>query len=173
MEIDIADIMIGRRLRRFRPDVADQLAQSIAEIGLLHPIVVCTKSMHNPKGGANIFVFELVAGLHRLRAYEQLGRAKIEARVIQLYDRASRLGQVDENLCGAVLTQLERSEHLFERKRIYEEINPETANGGDRRSADFRTNNVRSENFAEDAAKHTRMTARAVQKSVRRVAKID
>jgi ParB family transcriptional regulator, chromosome partitioning protein len=173
MQIDIAEIKVGKRLRRFREDIAEQLARSIGEIGLLHPIVVCTRSIHNPQGGADIFVFELVAGLHRLRACERLGKEKIEATVIAPYDRAARLGQIDENLCSAQLTQLERAEHLFERKRIYEEMHPDSVIGGDRRSADFRTTNCRSETFAQDAAQKTGSTARSIQRAIRRAAKID
>jgi ParB-like chromosome segregation protein Spo0J len=59
MELDITDIKVSKRLRRFREYVVEQLKPSIREIGLLHPIVVCTRSVRNPNGGAEIFVFEL------------------------------------------------------------------------------------------------------------------
>jgi ParB family transcriptional regulator, chromosome partitioning protein len=173
MEIEIADIKVGKRLRQFREDVADQLMHSIREIGLLHPIVVCTRSVHNPKGGADLFVFELVAGLHRLCAYQRLGHEKIEAKVIRPHDRASRLGQIDENLCGAQLTQLERSEHMLERKRIYEELHPEITRGGDRRSGESKRTVCPFESFAKETAKKAKMTPRSVRRAVKRAAKID
>jgi ParB family chromosome partitioning protein len=51
----ITAIEIGHRFRRDLGDI-DALAQNIADVGLLHPVVV------TPNG-------ELIAGLRRLRAF--------------------------------------------------------------------------------------------------------
>jgi ParB family transcriptional regulator, chromosome partitioning protein len=66
----IEDIRIGKRHRRDLGDV-DGLAASIAELGLLHPIVV------NSRG-------ELIAGERRLQAAKLLGWKEVPATVIDL-----------------------------------------------------------------------------------------
>lgn len=69
-QIPVADVQVGTRHRRDMGDIV-ALAQSIAEIGLLHPVVV------TPGG-------QLIAGERRLRAYRELGRERIPATVLDL-----------------------------------------------------------------------------------------
>jgi ParB family chromosome partitioning protein len=66
----IADIKIGERHRKDMGDIA-ALAASVAEVGLLHPVVI------TPDG-------ELIAGGRRLRAAESLGWTEIPVTVIDL-----------------------------------------------------------------------------------------
>jgi N6-adenosine-specific RNA methylase IME4 len=66
----IAEILVGERHRRELGDI-DGLARGMAELGLLHPIVV------RPDG-------KLIAGERRLRAAEQLGWAEIPVTVVDL-----------------------------------------------------------------------------------------
>jgi N6-adenosine-specific RNA methylase IME4 len=80
--MDIAGIQLGPRFRRDLGDIA-QLAQSIAEIGLLHPIVI------NPNG-------QLIAGYRRLEACKKLGWKQVPVRVVDL-DNLLR-GERDENV---------------------------------------------------------------------------
>ena len=68
--IKIGDIVVGTRHRRDMGDI-DGLAASIADLGLLHPIVV------RPNG-------VLVAGERRLRAAELLGWTEIPVNIIDL-----------------------------------------------------------------------------------------
>jgi ParB family transcriptional regulator, chromosome partitioning protein len=68
----IAEIRIGGRHRRDLGDV-DQLAASIAAVGLLHPVV--TDAHGN-----------LIAGQRRLEAYKVLGRTHIPVTVVALDD---------------------------------------------------------------------------------------
>lgn len=70
MLIRIDDINIGERYRHDLGDV-NSLAHSIADVGLLHPIVV-TPDMR------------LVAGQRRIAAYQSLGLTEIEATVINI-----------------------------------------------------------------------------------------
>jgi len=42
------------------------------------------------------------------------------------FKTASRLWEIDENLCRADLTELERGEHLLKRKEVYERKFPQT-----------------------------------------------
>jgi ParB family chromosome partitioning protein len=66
----ITSIKIGKRHRRDLGDI-DALADSIASIGLLHPVVI------TPAG-------TLVAGERRLRACERLGSTDIPVTVIDV-----------------------------------------------------------------------------------------
>jgi ParB family transcriptional regulator, chromosome partitioning protein len=77
----IASIRIGNRHRKEFGDVAG-LAQSIAEVGLLHPIVV------SPDG-------ILIAGERRLRAVQQLGWTEVPVTVVNLDNIVS--GELAEN----------------------------------------------------------------------------
>jgi N6-adenosine-specific RNA methylase IME4 len=79
--LPVAGIKIGNRHRRDMGDI-DALAQNIAELGLLHSIVV------TPTG-------ELIAGERRLLAYRKLRRERIPARVLDL-DQIVR-GEYAEN----------------------------------------------------------------------------
>jgi ParB family chromosome partitioning protein len=51
----------------------DALVHSIADVGLLHPIVIDSKN-------------RLLAGYRRLEAYKKLGLTKIEATVVEIDD---------------------------------------------------------------------------------------
>jgi ParB/RepB/Spo0J family partition protein len=66
----IAEIIVGERFRRDHGDIAG-LARSIAEIGLLHPVVI------TPDG-------TLIAGDRRLRAAQWLGWTEIPVRIVDL-----------------------------------------------------------------------------------------
>lgn len=66
----VSEIKVGQRVRRELGDLSG-LADSIAKLGLLHPIVV------NVDG-------QLVAGERRLRAVEQLGWTEVPVRVVDL-----------------------------------------------------------------------------------------
>jgi ParB family chromosome partitioning protein len=69
-EIPIDQVTIGERFRTDLGDIA-ALAASIADVGLLHPIVVTP-------------TYDLVVGRRRVAAYAHLGRATIPALVIDL-----------------------------------------------------------------------------------------
>jgi N6-adenosine-specific RNA methylase IME4/ParB-like chromosome segregation protein Spo0J len=80
MEID--QIQVGFRYRKDLGDLR-ALAQSIEEVGLLHPVVV------TPEG-------RLIAGQRRLEACRLLGWSEVPVTVIDLYQAAS--GEAHENL---------------------------------------------------------------------------
>jgi ParB family chromosome partitioning protein len=63
----IASIMVGERIRKDMGDI-DGLAESIADIGLLHPVIV------TPDG-------KLLAGERRLEACKKLGWDKVPVTV--------------------------------------------------------------------------------------------
>jgi ParB family chromosome partitioning protein len=92
--IAVADIQVGTRHRRDMGDIA-ALANSIADVGLLHPIVV------TPDG-------QLIAGERRLLAYQRLERERIPATVIDL-DQIIR-GEFAENVFRKVFTPSESAD---------------------------------------------------------------
>ncbi len=74
-KLKISEIIIGDRVRKDLGDV-DQLANSITEIGLLHPIVVYEKDKK----------YFLLAGHRRLEAYKKLMHEHIPVSIITLND---------------------------------------------------------------------------------------
>ena len=89
--LPVADIKVGSRHRRDLGDI-DALAQNIAEVGLLHPIVVTPVGL-------------LIAGERRLDAYQKLGRERIPVTVLDL-DQIVR-GEYAENFFRKAFTPSE------------------------------------------------------------------
>ena len=84
-DLPIAAIRVEGRFRRELGDIAS-LADSIAEVGLLHPIVVTPDH-------------RLIAGARRLHAMRKLGRTHVPAHVVPLADILR--GEFDENAVRA------------------------------------------------------------------------
>jgi ParB family transcriptional regulator, chromosome partitioning protein len=176
MMVPINDIRVGKRLRGLREATVAELVESIGRLGLQVPISVAT-GVERRRADADGVSFELVAGQHRLEACKRLGWAEIEARIVELNDDQRDLWEIDENLCRAELSELERGEHLAKRKEVYERLNPETrpssgAELAQKRWADA-GDNLASASFAADTAERIGASKRDVQRSIRRVVKID
>lgn len=114
------------RLRPVDPDWAATLADMIREAGHKTPIDVVSEGER----------FRLVAGEHRLEAFKLLKRKEIACRVLTpTTDQPAeelRLHEILENLGRKDFNALERCEALFELKRIYEALHPQTKHGGKR-----------------------------------------
>lgn len=80
--VPIADITVGKRHRKAFTKI-DELAASIEDIGLLHPVVVTPDS-------------RLVAGRRRLKACRQLGWTDVPIRVVDIESIVR--GERDENV---------------------------------------------------------------------------
>src|ERR1035437_6729918 len=115
--VEIRRIKIGSRMRPLGDLSA--LMESIRAVGLLNPITVTAG-------------LRLVAGLHRLEACRRLGYSKIPAIVLHLTDDEAQLIEIDENLIRNDLTVLERAEHYYRRKELYDSLFPDTKHGGRR-----------------------------------------
>jgi N6-adenosine-specific RNA methylase IME4 len=87
-DIAIVDITIGDRHRKDHGDVSG-LAQSIQEIGLLHPIVATPDNV-------------LICGARRIAAVRSLGHDRIPARIVSL--EKIKLGEYAENAFRKDLT---------------------------------------------------------------------
>lgn len=101
MILKISEIKIGQRVRDEYGDM-EELAKSIQEHGLLHPIVV--DSDHN-----------LIAGCRRLLACERIGMKEIETKVLEdISEKELRVLELEENIRRKDLTELEKSKNLVE-----------------------------------------------------------
>jgi hypothetical protein len=125
----IAEIQIGKRHRRDLGDIAE-LAASINEDGLLHPVVVTP-------GGT------LIAGQRRIEAFDMLGRSEIPVTVLDLA-RIER-GEYVENTFRKAFTPSEMADILdalepLERERAKERQGTRT----DKHLANFATSSGRA-----------------------------
>lgn len=164
------DIEITDRLRAADPAHVAALAESIGQIGQQVPIKV-----RIDREGR----YYLIAGLHRIEACRMAGLNEIECLIENGVNALSaRMIEIDENLIRHELNPLDRATFLAERKRIYEELHPETragvAGGKARKgqksaTAIFAVASGSQEGaaaFSEDVAARTRLSARTVWRAV-------
>lgn len=115
-EIDISKVVIKERIRNDLGEMKS-LQDSLASVGLIHPIAV------NSSGG-------LITGYRRLIAAKNLGWNKIKA---TFFDGLTELDEFDielqENLKRKDFNPVELAEALSRRKKIYEKEHPETKLG--------------------------------------------
>jgi|694.fasta_scaffold02092_12 ParB/RepB/Spo0J family partition protein len=164
--IAVNGIAYARRLRGLNDENVKRLCASMREVGLINPITL------RPQKGVGYW---LVAGLHRLEAAKRLHWDSIPAIIVEAEDTEARLAEIDENLMRGELTPAERALHVAERKRLYEEMHPETKNGGDRKSSKISSQTLRSDQidrFTADTARKTGTSERKVQLDAARGNKI-
>jgi len=113
MLININDIKINPGRREVAMEDVKKLSESIAEVGMMNPISVDAD-------------YTLVAGLHRLEAAKLLGWMEVECTVCELDRLHAELAEIDENVVRTSLSDLELSELLARRKKIYETLHPST-----------------------------------------------
>ena len=130
-----------------------------------------SSASHNGK------VYTLVTGEHRLEACLSLDWTEIPSIVLSLSDIDRELWHIDENLCRAELSELERAEHLKERKALYLVKHPETkryvagAHASNHKQGNA-SDNLSLASFAEDTASKTGLDKRTVERSIRRAESI-
>ena len=147
MLIPISEITISPGRREVQSGDVKELADSIAEVGLINPIMV--DQSHT-----------LIAGLHRLEAMKMLGRTEIECTVSDLAGLQAELAEIDENFIRKDLSDAEFRELLLRRKEIYESLHPETKATYD--GGEFRGNQhqkVVGENFSATTKSFVQDTA--------------
>lgn len=113
MKIPINEIEVGFGRRAVNQSTIEALADSIVENTLMNPITVNAS-------------YSLIAGLHRLEAAKLLGWTEIECSVLDVDYLHAELVEIDENLIRTNLSNLELSELLARRKKIYETLHPAT-----------------------------------------------
>lgn len=124
MRIAIARIAAGERLRPVNQDYVAALAASMAEIGLIEPIVV--RSTPNASRGRTPYT--LVDGAHRLEAARSLGWAEIEAAATTAPAAAA---EIHANLIRNDLSVLERADCVLALRALFEAEHGPIRRGGD------------------------------------------
>ena len=160
MKIPIDEITVRPGRREAVPGIIMELAESMADVGLLNPITVSADHV-------------LIAGLHRLEAAKSLGWTEIECNVCDLEDSLMELAEIDENCVRTNMTTLERAEVMRQRKSLYETLHPETRAGVAQAAGSKRARGVsrnlrpRVKSFLDDTAEklgiHRSTVARMVQ----------
>lgn len=159
--LPIKKLKLPRKGRAIDGTYVRELMVSIRDVGLLHPIVV----------GPGMRV---IAGVHRMKACQELGWTEIPATTVRHDGLQAELAQIDENLIRNPGTALERSEALHRRQEIYEELNPATKHGGDRRSIKRQKLPLdRPKSFAADTAAKTKIAERTVRDHVQVAKNLD
>jgi ParB/RepB/Spo0J family partition protein len=120
IEVPLALCEAAPRARAIDDGAVRVLAASIAETGLLSPITV--RRAISSRSGEACEAFEVVAGLHRVKAFRRLGRETIPAFVVEFDDLRAELALIDENLCRNDLTPAERAAATARRKAIHIEM---------------------------------------------------
>jgi hypothetical protein len=165
----LSDIAVAKnRLRALRDENVTALAQSMADQGLLQPIVVRS----NKDGG-----YDPIAGIHRLEAAKKLNWKVINCIVLDdINADQAELIEIDENLIRAELSPAERAIHIGKRKKLYEKLHPETkatkAGGPGRAKTRRQIGDDIAERFTNNTAKKTSRPERTIQRDATRAQKV-
>ena len=155
MKIKISDIKINPGRRDTQQRNVEELARSIAAVGLMNPITVTQDNT-------------LIAGLHRLEAAKLLGWTEIECTVSDADGLQAELAEIDENFVRAGLSHRELGDLLLRRKELYEAIHPETRqgmrNGQTAKNENFSL--LQTKSFAQDTADKLGVSKRTVEQLV-------
>lgn len=165
LELPLDQIDIGAdRARDIDAAWVEALASIIRAQGLTHPIAVRRLGER----------YRLVSGLHRFMAFRLLGAQEIPCTVSSAEtDDEARLEEVMENLGRQELKALDRCHHLYELKKVWERMYPETAHGGDRKSGAIKAQKMRLDpnapqifGFAKATAEKIGLSKRAIEQDV-------
>ena len=161
MRIKISEIKINPGRREAEPKAIEELAKSIAAVGLMNPV---TLDQNNT----------LIAGLHRLEAAKLLGWTEIECTVSDADGLQAELAEIDENFVRAGLSHRELGDLLLCRKELYEAIHPETRQG-QRNGQTVKNDNLTvlgAKPFSEDTADKLGISKRTVERLVQTAANL-
>lgn len=161
MQMKISEIKINPGRRDTQQRNVEELARSIAAVGLMNPITVTQENT-------------LIAGLHRLEAAKLLGWTEIECTVSDADGLQAELAEIDENFVRAGLSHRELGDLLLRRKELYEAIHPETRQG-QRNGQTVKNDNLTvlaAKPFSEDTADKLGISKRTVERLVQTAANL-
>ncbi len=158
MRIQIDKIKVNPGRREAQPEHIEELAKSIAEVGLLNPITVDLD-------------YTLIAGLHRMEAAKSLGWSEIECTVSTLEGLQAELAEIDENFVRRDLSTVEFGDLLLRRKEIYEALHPETkARNLPGHTSNYKSSSVKmtleDRSFVQDTADKLGVGKRTVERQI-------
>ena len=161
MKVKISEIKINPGRRDTQQRNVEELARSIAAVGLMNPITVTQDNT-------------LIAGLHRLEAAKLLGWTEIECTVSDADGLQAELAEIDENFVRAGLSHRELGDLLLRRKELYEAIHPETRqgmrNGQTAKNENFSL--LETKSFSQDTADKLGVSKRTVEQLVQTAANL-
>ena len=161
MQMKISEIKINPGRRDTQQRNVEELARSIAAVGLMNPVTVTQDNT-------------LIAGLHRLEAAKLLGWTEIECTVSDADGLQAELAEIDENFVRAGLSHRELGDLLLRRKELYEAIHPETRQG-QRNGQTVKNDNLTvlgAKPFSEDTADKLGISKRTVERLVQTAANL-
>ena len=161
MQIKISDIRINPGRRDTQQRNVEELARSIAAVGLMNPITVTQDNT-------------LIAGLHRLEAAKLLGWTEIECTISDADGIQAELAEIDENFVRAGLSHRELGDLLLRRKELYEAVYPETRQGmrNGQTSKNDNLTSLQAKPFSEDTAEKLGVSKRTVERLVQTAANL-
>lgn len=112
LPVDPESIFVGERHRPLNDEAVSRLQQSIADIGLRHPISIRVVDEMVIDGEMIAGVPVLVAGRHRLEAVRRLKWARVDCAEVDDDDIKAELWELAENLHRCDLTKEQRDEHI-------------------------------------------------------------
>jgi ParB/RepB/Spo0J family partition protein len=115
VDVTLRSLKASPHARAVDPVHVDALAKSIAEIGLIEPILI-RPLLASAAAGEDGATFEVMAGLHRVQACIKLGRDTVPAVIREADDLTAELVLIDENLCRRDLSTAERARAVLRRK---------------------------------------------------------
>lgn len=154
-ELDPEVVAVENRLRPVSESGVQGVMASVEALHLLKDEIIVRKVRH--QDGRLV----LVAGAHRLEACRRM-RRKVPAKIYDCSDDWARMMELDDNLAGAELGALDSAVFLAERKRLFEKLHPEMAQGG------FR-GNQHTGNLVPDIVSFTTSTAEKFGLSERQI----
>ena len=122
INIPINKIRVNKRLREVNQNKIQELANSIKDIGLLHPITVSKKDNF----------FYLISGNHRLHSFKHLQRTEIPATINGGNKLVDKLIEIEENLVDSSLTIIQESIHIKEREELLVQLGRRAKSGENR-----------------------------------------
>jgi len=161
MKMKISEIKVNPGRRDTQQRNVEELARSIAAVGLMNPITITQDNT-------------LIAGLHRLEAAKLLGWTEIECTVSDADGLQAELAEIDENFVRAGLSHRELGDLLLRRKELYEAIHPETRQG-QRNGQTVKNDNLTvlgAKPFSEDTADKLGISKRTVERLVQTAANL-
>ena len=155
MQMKISEIKINPGRRDTQQRNVEELARSIAAVGLMNPVTVTQDNT-------------LIAGLHRLEAAKLLGWTEIECTVSDADGLQAELAEIDENFVRAGLSHRELGDLLLRRKELYEAIHPETRQGmrNGQTSKNENSSLLETKSFSQDTAEKLGVSKRTVEQLV-------